>query len=449
MPLLLQLFRFLAALLEFLNAAHGVYHLFLSGIEGVAGGANLHLHLLLSSADGKRVAARACHRRFRIPLWVNVFFHNGGIVKDLCDIIKRLSRETRNTTDNMSTVIAHLDLDCFFAQVEERENPRFRGKPVVVGADPRQGRGRGVVSTANYEAREYGIHSAQPVSEAWCRCPHAVFLPVNMEAYQAIAERIFALAEQYADTVERVSVDEAYLDMSAEQCYEAAKRTVEHLRTAILRKEQLTCSAGIGPNKLIAKLATEAAKPDGVRAVRPGEVSGFISAHEARDMPGIGDKTAQRLFELFGAYQVADVQNIPEKQLVEVFGKRGAEMYRTVRGAGSTRVVSYEPPKSIGREHTFAADTTDSEALFARLEELVMQTYRDLQEERAAFRTVTVKCRFAGFETRTHSNTLEAAAQEKTLLLREAKWLLLCFIAEYPGRPVRLLGVRCSNLDIA
>jgi len=220
----------------------------------------------------------------------------------------------------MERIILHIDMDYFFAQIEERENPKFRGKPVVVGADPKGGQGRGVVSTANYIAREYGIHSALPISKAYQLCPKAIFLPVNMELYQKVSERIMDIIKKYlpcsipsgsegllrgSPIFEQVSLDEAYLDLSyifhdREKCtiregWEKAKELAKKLKKEILEKEKLTSTIGIGPNKMIAKIACEKAKPNGLLVIKPNQVKEFLEPLDIEDLPGIGPKTAEKL----------------------------------------------------------------------------------------------------------------------------------------------------------
>ena len=224
----------------------------------------------------------------------------------------------------MERIILHIDMDAFFAQVEERENPQFKGKPVVVGADPKGGKGRGVVSTANYEARKYGIHSALPISKAFELCPKAIFLPVNIELYQKVSEKIMEIIKKYSKTWEIVSLDEAYLDLShifydREKCgigeiWERVEKLAKKLKKEILEKEKLTCTVGIGPNKLIAKMAAEKAKPNGLLVIKPKQIKEFLEPLDIDDLPGIGPKTAEKL-RVSGVNKIKELKRLSKSRL--------------------------------------------------------------------------------------------------------------------------------------
>ena len=191
----------------------------------------------------------------------------------------------------MQRIILHIDMDYFFAQIEERENPQFKGKPVVVGADPKGGKGRGVVSTANYVARKYEIHSAMPISKAYQLCPEAIFLPVNIELYQKVSENIIEIVKNYSPIFEQVSLDESYLDLSQiAKNFKEAEKIGKQLKAEIFEKEKLTSTVGIGSNKLIAKIASDKGKPNGLLIIKPKEVKKFLEPLDIEDLPGIGLK---------------------------------------------------------------------------------------------------------------------------------------------------------------
>ncbi|MBC7074094.1 DNA polymerase IV, partial [Candidatus Parcubacteria bacterium] len=206
-------------------------------------------------------------------------------------------------------IILHCDMDYFFAQIEERDNPQFKGKPVVVGADPKGGKGRGVVSTANYEARKYGIKSGMPISKAYKLCPNAIFLPVNIELYEKVSEKIMQIIKKYSPIWEIVSLDEAYLDVSFLKDWEGAKKLGEQLKKEIFEKEKLTCTVGVGPNKTIAKLAAEKSKPNGLKVIKPNEVQQFLDPLDIDDLPGIGPKTAEKL-RAIGINQICELKTL-------------------------------------------------------------------------------------------------------------------------------------------
>jgi len=333
-------------------------------------------------------------------------------------------------------------MDYFFAQIEERENPQFKGKPVVVGADPKGGKGRGVVSTCNYIARKYGIHSALPISKAYELCPKAIFLPVNMSLYQKVSENIMKIVKKYSKTWEIVSLDEAYLDISFLGSYQKVENLAKKLKKEILEKEKLTATVGIGPNKLIAKMATNGAKPNGLLIIKPNQIKKFLEPLDIEDIPGIGPKTAERLREL-GINKIKELKKISTSKLKNMFGVVGETIYERARGIDEEEVSSEEIVKSIGQEHTFEKDTRDPEIIFKKFEEIINEVYGELFSDNLSFKTITVICRFSGFETHTKSKTLKKPTNDLEILRKEAKKLLLKFIIENP-KPIRLIGLRVS-----
>jgi DNA polymerase IV (DinB-like DNA polymerase) len=345
----------------------------------------------------------------------------------------------------MNRIILHIDMDAFFAQIEERENPHFRGEPVVVGADPKGGKGRGVVSTANYEARKYGIHSSLPISIAWRLCPKAIFLPVNMRLYQEVSERIMEILKNYSPIVEQVSLDEAYLDLSSQKSYKKTERLAEKIKTEILEKEKLTSTIGIGPNKTIAKMATNQAKPNGLLVIKPKEVKNFLDPLDIIELPGIGSKTAEQLREL-KINRIKELGKLSKEKLQGLFGKVGLNIYDKARGINKEPVTFDETIKSIGKEHTFDIDTRDPEMIFGIFEEIIKMIHQELLNNEFSFKTITVICRYSGFETHTKSKTLEKETQSLEILERESKKLLLKFLVE-KQKLIRLIGLRLSSLQ--
>ncbi|OHA62896.1 MAG: hypothetical protein A2748_01040 [Candidatus Wildermuthbacteria bacterium RIFCSPHIGHO2_01_FULL_45_20] len=339
-------------------------------------------------------------------------------------------------------IIIHLDMDYFFAQIEERENPRFKGKPVVVGADPMGGKGRGVISTCNYAARAFGLHSAMPISKAYALCPQAIYLPVNGDYYAQVSAHIMKLIRKKTGkaAMEQVSIDEAYVDVSFLKSFAKVQTLAQELRKEILGKEKLTCTCGVGPNKMIAKMACQAAKPNGWKVIKPAQCADFIERMDVEKIPGIGEKTAKILRES-NLRTVADLRKISEHEMEDLFGSRGKTMYQRVRGMDEEEVVSEHPVKSIGKEYTFEQDTRDPEMLLRVFESLAAQVAQELEDEKLWFRTITVVCRFSGFETHTKSKTLASSSRAGEILRAEAVKLLLRFITQYP-KPIRLIGVR-------
>ena len=342
----------------------------------------------------------------------------------------------------MERIILHIDMDYFFAQVEERENPRFKGKPVIVGADPKGGKGRGVVSTANYEARKYGIHSALPISKAYELCPTAIFLPVNMELYQKVSEKIMEIIKKYSKIWEIVSLDEAYLDISFLKSYQKAENLAKKLKKEIYEKEKLISTIGIGPNKLIAKMAAEKAKPNGLLMIKLNQVKSFLEPLDIEELPGIGPKTAEVLRNL-KINKIKELKKISKAKLKEMFGIVGETIYERARGIDEEQVSPEEIIKSIGQEHTFEKDTRDPEIIFATFEKIIKNVYQELIENKFSFKTLTVICRFRGFETHTKSKTLREPTQNLKILKKEAKKLLLKFLIENP-KLIRLIGLRIA-----
>ena len=355
-------------------------------------------------------------------------------------------------------IVAHIDMDAFFAAVEERDTPRFLGLPIAVGADPAGGRGRGVVAAANYKAREYGIHSALPISQAWRLSeaarrqghPPVVFLSVDMKKYAAVSERVVAIIRSHAPVVEEAGIDEAYADLSFAGSYEKAEEICRAIKDAIRSNERLTASAGIGPNKLIAKIASGENKPDGLTVVREDEAEAFLEPMPVRKMPGIGPKTEAELAKQ-GISLVRDLKRFSRQDLHELFGKRGQDFYDEVRGLDESPLQEHYEPKSIGEEETFDQDTRDAMLLGECLKALCQEVIRRLTDEDFThFRTVVVKVRFADFETRTRAHTLAAPVNSATTLEFEALKLLLPFLdrRENPHhKAIRLIGIRVEKLS--
>lgn len=337
-------------------------------------------------------------------------------------------------------------MDYFFAQVEERENPQFKGRPVVVGADPKNGRGRGVVSTCNYIARKYGIKSALPISKAWRKCPEAVFLPVNHKLYKQVSEKIMKIVKNYSFNKrwEIVSLDEAYLDLSCLASFKKAKILAKKLKQEIFEKEKLTCTIGIGPNKVIAKMAAEKAKPNGLLVVTPSQVKKFLEPLDIQDLPGIGPKTAETL-RIIGIDKIKQLKKLSKSKLKDMFGIMGKIIYERARGIDRSQVSSEKIIKSIGKDYTFEKDTRDPELIFKIFNKMIKKVHQSLLKNKVLFKTITVTCRFSDFETHRKSKTLKEFINDPEILKKEAKHLLLRFLVENQ-KLIRLIGLRVSNL---
>ena len=354
-------------------------------------------------------------------------------------------------------IIAHLDMDAFFASVEERDRPRLKGRPIVVGADPKEGHGRGVVSTANYKAREYGIHSAMPISNAWRLGeearkkgkPEVVFLSGDFKNYGEVSVRIMNIIRAYAPLVEEAGIDEAYFDLSFSGSYEKAEEICRKIKTEIKRKEKLTASCGIGPNKLIAKISSDMQKPDGLTVIREEDVDKFLEPLPIRKIQGIGPKT-EVFFHRKGARTVHDLKKFSQNELEDMLGKWGAELYGLIRGIDHSPVKTEYEIKSIGEQETFEKDTRDTQFIMGRLKVMCRQIIQSLHKsDFKKFRTISISVRFADFETKTRAHTLKEPKGDSDTLEFEAARLLFPFFdkRENPkSKLFRLIGVRIEKL---
>jgi DNA polymerase IV (DinB-like DNA polymerase) len=341
-------------------------------------------------------------------------------------------------------IILHVDLDAFFASVEQREHPEYRGLPVVVGANPKGGKGRGVVSTASYEARKYGIHSGMPISKAYKLCPNAIFLPVNFPLYEKVSSRIMNILREHADKFEQVSIDEAFLDVSKRvKDFDQARQLAILIKEKIWESENLTCSIGIGPNKLIAKIASGFKKPDGLTVVMPEEVEKFLSPLPVEEIPGIGKKTKKILNEM-GIKTIGDLAKTNVSLLIEKFGKIGIYFHLASHGIDESEVEEEYEIKSLGREHTFEKDMEDVLFIHKTLESLAKEVWEELKKENLTYKTITVKVRYEDFETHTHSKTLNFQTDSLEEMIKAGKELLEPFL--YSEKRIRLIGIRVSKL---
>jgi len=343
-----------------------------------------------------------------------------------------------------SRIILHLDLDAFYASVEEREHPEFKDKPVIVGADPKNGQGRGVVATCNYLAREFGVRSAMPISKAWKLCPQGIYVRPNFELYARISHDIMSIIRKYSDKFEQVSIDEAFLDVTNKiKDYEEAEKLAERIKKEILNKEKVTCSVGIGSNKLIAKLASDYKKPYGTTVVKPEDVKRFLDPLPARKLIGIGPKTEAVLKEM-KIETVSQLAKAGVKTLVDAFGVFGYRMHEMTLGIDESEVTEEYEIKSIGRETTFEEDIDNPGIVFNAINELVDEFHDELIASDIQFRTVSIKIRYENFETHTHAKTFEFYTNDKKIIKDTARELTQPFLNI--GRKIRLIGVRMSGL---
>ena len=360
-------------------------------------------------------------------------------------------------------IIVHVDMDAFYAAIEERSNPTLRGLPLVVGADPQDGRGRGVVMTANYQARRFGIRSALPISRAWRLAqaahrrgePETIFVRSNFQLYETVSSRIMKIFERFSDAVEEASIDEAYLDVSSLQSFDDAQGSMTMLKKEILEQERLGCSIGIGPNKLIAKVASGRNKPDGLTVITQQEVQDFLDPLPIRVIPGIGPKSEAFLHRQ-NVRIVRELRGITQATLMQWFGSWGPRLFEKAQGVDNSPVANEWTRKSVGEQETFEHDSRDLAFVSERLDRMAQRVLAKLRRnEFSGFRTLTLTVRFYDFETRNRSRTikngilLDGNGDSLHLIQKQALELLLRFFdaRENPrGKAIRLIGLRLEKL---
>ena len=344
----------------------------------------------------------------------------------------------------MTRTILHIDMDAFYAAVEQRDNPEFRGRPLIVGADPKGGKGRGVVSTCSYEARSFGVHSAQPISQAWRLCPHGIYVFPDMDKYARVSGMIMRILADYTDMLEQISIDEAFLDVTgSRRLAGTGKEIAEKIKKRILGELRLTASVGVATNKFIAKIASDLKKPDGLVIVEPGGEKDFLAPLPIRRLWGVGPKTEQALKKI-GIQTIGQIANVPLRDLERILGDTGSQLWRLSQGIDDRPVETTWERKSIGHEITFENDTADFETIRAALLELAEKTARRMRLEKVRARTVTVKFREEDFSTFTRRKTLAEAVDTAEKIFPVALDLMKGLFRK--GVCVRLVGVAASNL---
>jgi DNA polymerase-4 len=336
--------------------------------------------------------------------------------------------------------ILHVDLDAFFASIEQREHPEWQGLPVVVGGRPDQ---RGVVSTCSYEARRYGIHSAMPLVEAYQRCPQAIFVPGSHGLYWAVSTQIMQILSRYTPVMEQISVDEAFMDVSeCERLFGDAVTIGHRIKDDIKAETQLTASVGVARNKLVAKIASDLKKPDGFVVVDDGKEAEFLAPLPVKRLWGIGPTTEGRLLQL-GITTVGQLAGTPIAHLRPYFGDGAAGLVNMAQGKDDRPVIMGGPPKSVGHEHTFPQDTADRDKLRATLLELASMVGRRLRQAGFEGQTVVLKLRDSQFRTITRQRTLGNPTSADRVIFQMAEAI---FNEVYHGERVRLIGVSLHQL---
>jgi DNA polymerase IV len=338
--------------------------------------------------------------------------------------------------------VIHVDMDAFYASVEQRDNPQYRGKPLVVGGRPEK---RGAVAAASYEARQFGIHSAMPSRTALQRCPHLIFATPRFDVYRGISEQIRAIFKRYTDLVEPLALDEAYLDVTHnKKDISSATAIARDIKQDILNETKLTASAGVSLNKFLAKIASGMNKPDGLTVILPTEAETFVEALAIESFYGIGPATANKMHEL-GIHTGADLKHWSEIGLVQQFGKTGHFYYQIVRGIDERPVNANRIRKSIGAETSFDPDLEDIDKIEQALNAIVQVVQQRLERNAANGRTITLKVKFADYQQITRSRTMLDFIDEESQVSSLAQELLTS--VEIEQQKVRLLGITISNLD--
>jgi DNA polymerase-4 len=336
--------------------------------------------------------------------------------------------------------IIHIDMDAFFASIEQRDFPELRGKPVAVGSPDR----RGVIAAASYEARKYGVRSAMPSSIAKQKCPHLIFVKHRFDVYKQVSGQIREIFHRYTDLVEPLSIDEAYLDVTSNKPgISLATDIAKAIRADIFKETGLTASAGISYNKFLAKTASDIKKPNGQKLIHPVYADDFIAALPVSKFFGVGKATEIKMNKA-GIYFGKDLKNFSAEALTHLFGKQGEYFYRISHGIDNREVKSSRQRKSVGAERTFSEDLTGASEMFVVLEKIADEVSKRAQHGNHRGRTITLKFKYFDFEQHTRSKTIDDYINDNETILNEAFKLLST--PEYPGKPVRLLGITLNNL---
>ena len=336
--------------------------------------------------------------------------------------------------------IIHIDMDAFYASVEQLDNPDLRGKPVAVGG----GSKGGVVAAASYEARKFGVRSAMSGYLARKNCPHLIFVPPRFERYKEISKKIRSIFYDYTDLVEPLSLDEAYLDVTKnKKGHLSATLIAKEIRNRIFSELQLHASAGISINKFVAKIASDINKPNGQKTVNPEEVIPFLEALDIRKFYGVGKVTAEKMYKL-GIFTGTDLKTKSEVFLANHFGKSGVHYYSIVRGIHNSAVIPHRVPKSLGAERTFVDNLSSEIFMMEKLTHIAAEVSKRAKNSKIAGKTITLKIKYSDYSLHTRSKTLPYFISDSAVLLEAAKELLYQDTLE---DSVRLLGISLSNLN--
>ena len=337
-------------------------------------------------------------------------------------------------------MILHIDMDAFYASVEQLDDPRLRNKCVIVGGTSN----RGVVSAASYAARQFGVRSAMPIYQAKQKCPHGIFVPPRMDRYQAVSKKIMAVLRDFSPLVEPVSIDEAYVDITGcQRLFGEPQEIAWEIKRKIRETVNLTCSVGVAPNKFLAKIASDMQKPDGLTLIAPEQVGAFVDSLPINKVPGVGNKM-QHQMELLGIRTLGDIQRLPQETLLRHLGKFGLRLRALSAGIDDSPVTPHAPHKSISSERTLAADTRDRELLKRCLLSQSADVARQLRQAGVRAKTITLKIKDADFKTVTRRVTIAIPGQSSKTIYEQAVRLL----DEYKiTKKIRLIGVGTSGFS--
>ncbi len=342
----------------------------------------------------------------------------------------------------MARCIFHIDLDAFFVSVEQVLNPKLKGKPVIVGGDPER---RGVVASASYEARPFGIHSGMPSSKARRLCPQAIFIRTHFSLYKDASAKFMKILGDFSPYIEPLGLDEAYLDVTGfEEPYGSPRQLALAIKERIHKELKITASVGIATCKVVAKIASDLCKPDGLLEIAPGEEQAFLNPLPVAKLPGVGKKTEQALKEM-GITTIGELASLPLDTIKRHFGATGAMLHSYARGIDDREVEAPGEAKSISQELTFARDTLDRNFLEANLHSLCQEVCQDLRSQNKRTKCVAIKLRYADFRTITRQVTLQEASDVTPVVFATAQQLLNKALAQR-GKPIRLIGIRISSL---
>jgi DNA polymerase IV (DinB-like DNA polymerase) len=346
----------------------------------------------------------------------------------------------------MQRIILHCDLDCFFAAVEIRDNPQYRGKPVIIGADPKEGKGRGVVSTCSYEARVFGLHSGIPISQAYRQCPKGIYLKPNMNKYNLASKQVMEILKRYSIEFQRVGSDEAYLELTEiTKEYKEAEKIARNIQKEVYDKVGITISIGIAPTKSLAKIASDFNKPNGITIFTPNNFKDLLNDMDITRIPGIGKKSKKYYYKK-GIKKIGDIIAITLPKMVELFGKYGRWVWNVANGLDNRSVKEFhENRKSISAERTFFTDTSNFNELLSRFEEINKRIHKTVINHHITYKTITLKIRFENYQTFTRSKTLQYHIQDEKSVLNIVLELFKEFSSS--NRKYRLIGIKLSNLE--